>query len=55
VDNPRAAIAKPAEIGAQDDHRVPNGILSILSAGGPWHDLPEHCGPRTMIYSRFNR
>ncbi|MBL4747739.1 MAG: IS5 family transposase [Magnetovibrio sp.] len=38
-----------------DDHRVLNGIFSILRTGAPWRDLPERDGPYTTIYNRYAR
>ncbi len=38
-----------------DDRRVLNGILWVLRARAPWRDLPEHYGPCTTCYNRFNR
>ena len=38
-----------------DDRRVLSGIFWILRTGAPWRDLPEHYGPYTTCYNRFNR
>ena len=32
-----------------------NGIFWILRSGAPWRDLPDHYGPYTTCYNRFNR
>lgn len=37
-----------------DDRRVINGIFYKLRTGVPWRDLPEHYGPYTTVYNRFN-
>jgi len=39
----------------KDDRRVLNGIFWALRTGAPWRDLPEHYGPYTTAYNRFNR
>ena len=38
-----------------DDRRVLNGIFWVLRSGAPWRDLPDHFGPYTTCYNRFNR
>jgi transposase len=38
-----------------DDRRVLSGIFWILRTGAPWRDIPEHYGPYTTCYNRFNR
>ena len=38
-----------------DDRRVLNGIFFKFRTGIPWRDLPEHYGPYTTVYNRFNR
>jgi transposase len=39
----------------EDDRRIVNGVFHVLRTGSPWRDLPERYGPRTTVYSRFNR
>jgi transposase len=46
---------KPRGVPRVDDRRVLNGIFWVLRSGAPWRDLPEHYGPRTTCYNRFNR
>jgi transposase len=46
---------KPRGVPRVDDRRVLNGIFWVLRSGAPWGDLPEHYGPRTTVYNRFNR
>ena len=46
---------KPRGVARVDDRRVLNGILWVLRSGAPWRDLPEHYGPYTTCYNRFNR
>ena len=46
---------KPRGVVRVDDRRVLNGILWVLRSGAPWRDLPEHYGPYTTCYNRFNR
>ena len=46
---------KPRGLPWVDDRRVFNGILWMLRSGTPWQDLPEHFGPYTTCYNRFNR
>ena len=46
---------KPRGVPRVDDRRVLNGILWVLRSGVLWRDLPEHYGPNTTYYNRFNR
>ncbi len=46
---------KPRGVPRVDDRRVLNGIFWVLRSGAPWADLPECYGPRTTVYTRFNR
>ena len=46
---------KPRGVPRVDDRRVLNGIMWVLLSGAPWRDLPEHYGPYTTCYNRFNR
>ncbi|MDI9470970.1 MAG: transposase, partial [Bacillota bacterium] len=32
-----------------------NAIIWILKTGAPWRDLPEHYGPWSTVYGRFNK
>ncbi|MDI9469173.1 MAG: IS5 family transposase [Bacillota bacterium] len=37
-------------------HRlIINAIIWILKTGAPWRDLPEHYGPWSTVYGRFNK
>jgi transposase len=38
-----------------DDRAILNAILYVLRTGIPWRDLPDHYGPYTTVYNRFNR
>ena len=47
----KARTGRPAA-----DHRaIINGILGIHRTGAPWDDLPERCGSRGTVSSRFYR
>ena len=46
---------KPRGVERVDDRHVINGILYALRTGIPWRDMPEHYGPWSVIYNRFNR
>jgi transposase len=34
---------------------VLDGILSVLSSGAAWRDVPERYGPWPTVYDRFRR
>ena len=38
-----------------DDRQVISGILHVLTSSCRWRDCPAAYGPRTTVYSRFNR
>lgn len=38
-----------------DDRKIVSAIFYVLRTGTPWRDLPEHYGPYTTAYNRFNR
>jgi hypothetical protein len=38
-----------------DDRKIISAIFYVLRTGTPWRDLPEHYGPYTTAYNRFNR
>ena len=38
-----------------DDRKIVSAIFYVLRTGEPWRDLPEHYGPYTTAYNRFNR
>lgn len=38
-----------------DDRKIMNAIFFILRTGSPWRDMPDHYGPYTTAYNRFNR
>ena len=38
-----------------DDRRVISGIIHVLQSGCRWRDCPEHYGPYTTLYNRYNR
>ena len=39
----------------KDDRRIISGIIHVLRSGCRWQDCPATYGPRTTVYSRFNR
>ena len=43
---------KPRGVPRVDDRRVLNGIMWVLRSGAPWRDLPERCGPYTVVRRR---
>jgi transposase len=53
--HPSSPPNKPRGVARVDDRRVINGIFYVLRTGSPWRDLPEHYGPYTTVYNRFNR
>ncbi|KOY55288.1 transposase [Streptomyces sp. XY332] len=48
---PRPVLGRPR----LDDRMVLNGIVRKSRTGVPWRDVPERCGPRTSIHTRFRR
>ena len=46
---------KPRGVPRVDDRRVLHGIFWVLRSGALWRDMPEHYGPRTTCYNRFDR
>jgi transposase len=38
-----------------NDREIVSAIFHVLRTGVPWRDLPEHYGPYTTAYNRFNR
>ena len=38
-----------------DHRRIVGGMLWVVRAGNPWHDLPADFGPWKTVYSRYRR
>jgi transposase len=38
-----------------DDRKIVSAIFYVLRTGTPWRELPQHYGPYTTAYNRFNR